>query len=61
MAASDEKTQTSMEQRFKERLVELGLLRAIKPPLPASGIPKNRQPIRVEGKPLSEFIIEERR
>lgn len=52
------------EKRFKQKLVELGLLKEVKT---LSGVPRagrwadDRTPIKVEGKPLSESIIEERR
>jgi hypothetical protein len=48
------------EERFKQRLVELGLIKEIKNP-PASYFTKRPKPIEVKGKPLSEVIIEERR
>lgn len=47
------------EDRFKQRLAELGLLREIKTPSGVSG--GDRTPIQVKGKPLSQTIIEERR
>jgi hypothetical protein len=50
-----------LQDELKQRLHELGFLPEITPPLPADAIPKNRQPIPVEGKPVSEIIIEERR
>jgi hypothetical protein len=50
-----------LQEELKQRLLELGLLPEITPPLPANAIPKNRQLIPVEGKPISEIIIEERR
>ena len=47
------------ENRFKLRLVELGLLREIRTP---SGTPEgDRTPIRVKGKSLSQTIVQERR
>lgn len=54
-------SQVTPEERFKKRLLELGLLTEIKPPLSAEAIPRDRQPIPVEGNPISELIIEERR
>ena len=42
-------------------LLELGLLTEITPPLAPDAIPKDRRPIPIEGKPISELIIEERR
>jgi hypothetical protein len=48
-----------VEKRFKQKLVELGLLKEVKAP---SGVPEgDRTPIKVKGKPLSQSIIEERR
>jgi len=47
------------ESRFKQRLVELGLLREVRVPLDVLG--EDRTPIEVKGKPLSQVIIEERR
>ncbi|MBI2875889.1 MAG: hypothetical protein HYY20_03305 [Candidatus Tectomicrobia bacterium] len=47
------------EDRFKQRLVELGLLKEIKIPSVVPG--GDRTPIQVKGKPLSQTIIEERR
>jgi len=47
------------EQRFKGKLVELGLLKNITIP---SGEPEGRRtPIKVKGKPISQTIIEDRR
>jgi len=48
------------EDIFKQSLLESGLLQEIKTPalFQPSG---DRTPIRVEGKPLSQMIIEERR
>ncbi len=47
------------EERFKRKLVQVGLLSEIK--IPKAKLEGNRTPIRVKGKPLSETIIEERR
>ena len=47
------------ENRFKQHLVELGLLREVRVPLEI--IEEDRIPIEVKGKPLSQSIIEERR
>jgi hypothetical protein len=49
------------EEDFKRRLLEVGLLKEIKPPVTDLGPYKNRQPFKIEGKPLSETIVEERR
>jgi hypothetical protein len=50
----------SPEELFKERLVEVGLLEAIRKPS-STLADQDRTPIQVKGKPLSELIIEERR
>ena len=47
------------ESRFKQHLVELGLLREVRVPLDL--LEEDRTPIEVKGKPLSQAIIEERR
>ena len=52
--------QLQSEDMFKQRLVELGLLKEVKAPYRVSSI-ADRTPIQVEGKPLSQTIIEERR
>ncbi len=51
----------TVQQDFKRRLVELGLLIEIKPPLAADAIPKDRRPIQVEGNSVSETLLRERR
>jgi hypothetical protein len=52
--------QGSLEELFKKRLVEVGLLGQIrKPSWPSPD--QDRTPIQVKGKPLSEQVIEERR
>ncbi|MBI4606798.1 MAG: hypothetical protein HY721_32945 [Planctomycetes bacterium] len=61
MAIEADRTVTeSSERRFKQRLAELGIVRSSvhrrKP-----GIPKDRQPIAVQGRPVSEEIVEARR
>lgn len=52
--------QESPEELFKKHLVKVGLLEEIRRP---SGplADQDRTPIQVEGKPLSEQIMEERR
>jgi PIN domain nuclease of toxin-antitoxin system len=48
------------EEQFKHKLLELGLLTEIKNPL--SKVPIGEQPLaQIQGKPLSQLIIEERR
>ena len=46
------------EEEFKQRLVSLGLLRPRRRP---KSVKRERHPIKVIGKPLSEMIIEDRR
>ena len=52
--------QEDLEELYKQRLLEVGLILEIRRPSrkPLSG---DRTPITVQGKPLSEIIIEERR
>ena len=57
----DTSAQKHLEDKFKQRLLELGLLTVLKPPLRADAIPRDRRPIPVVGNPVSERIIEERR
>jgi hypothetical protein len=59
--ADDIQRSQSLQDQVKQRLLEMGVLTEITPPLPADAIPKNRRPIPIEGKPVSEIIIEERR
>ena len=53
--------QRSAEEQFMQRLLQLGLLEKITPPLSPEQYPKDRKPVVLEGQPLSEFLIEERR
>ncbi len=57
----DAEAQKRLEDQFKQRLLEVGLLTRITPPLPPEKYPKDRQPIPVEGNAVSELIIKERR
>ncbi len=50
-----------LEDEFKQKLLESGLLTEITPPLPTDKYPKDRVPIPVEGNPVSDLIIRERR
>ncbi len=51
--------ETQAEERFKQKLLELGLLAEVKPP---AGRPEgNRTPVQVKGRPISRTIIKERR
>jgi hypothetical protein len=49
------------EDLFKERLIELGLLRKVRKVTSPLIIDEERTPIRFKGKSLSQIIIEERR
>jgi hypothetical protein len=49
------------EQQFQQRLLKLGIISEIKPPITDFTPYQNRQPIEVKGKPTSEVIIEDRR
>jgi hypothetical protein len=60
-AELDAATEKRLQEKLKQRLLEIGLLSEIKPPLPPQAIPRDRQPFPVEGNPVSELIIKERR
>ena len=49
------------EDRFKQYLLELGLLTEITPPLGQRDLPAQRQPAPVVGNPVSELVMKERR
>ena len=49
------------ENEFKRRLVELGLMKEVKSAGPSCGLRPEPEPIAIEGIPLSEQIIQERR
>lgn len=52
----------AVEDEFKQRLLNLGLLTEIKPPLPTETTAlEERQPIPVQGNPVSDLIMKERR
>ena len=53
-------TEEQKEMLFKQKLLAMGLIKEIKMPK-RHVLRRNRKPIRVSGKPLSETIIEERR
>ncbi len=53
-------TEAEREEAFKQKLVEMGLLRQIKRP-PRVEPPGDRTPAKIEGKPLSQIVIEDRR
>lgn len=49
------------EEEFKRRLASLGFLRQLRPPVGDLGPYRDRTPFEIEGRPLSETLIEERR
>lgn len=51
----------SGEEEFKRRLLRAGLLKQIKPPITDLEPYRDRRPFEIQGQPLSETIIEERR
>ncbi|MEX0712389.1 MAG: hypothetical protein WD403_11045 [Pirellulales bacterium] len=53
--------QQSPKEELHRRLIQSGLLKEVKPPITDLEPYKNRQPFKIEGKPLSETVIEERR
>jgi hypothetical protein len=53
--------EASAEEEFKRRLLQAGLLKQIKPPITDLTPYRDRKPFEIQGKPLSETIIEERR
>ena len=59
--ASDTQAERAVRDKFLQRLLELGLLTEITPPMKPEDYPKNRRLLQVEGTPLSELIIAERR
>ena len=56
-----EQNQKALEERFKQLLLEKGLLTEITPPLPPERYPKDRAPIPPGDWPGSKLILEERR
>ena len=57
--------QSAVEERlnrndFERRLLAKGVITEIPPRLPDNDVRKDFQPVKVEGKPVSETIIEER-
>jgi hypothetical protein len=60
LAISNPSPQAS-EEDFKHRLLQLGLLKEIKRPTSNVVAYKDRKPVVIQGKPLSETLIEERR
>ena len=57
----EEAPSLSPQEEIEHRLLEAGLLSEIKPPITDFTPYRNRKPIKVKGKPVSETIIEERR
>jgi hypothetical protein len=55
------KDELTLEEKFKHKLLEVGLLSEITPPLPPDKYPKDRKPISLGNRPGSKLIIEERR
>lgn len=51
----------SGEDEFKRKLVEDGLLKASKPRVTDLGPYRDRRPVEIQGQPLSQTIVEERR
>ncbi len=56
-----ERLRDVLEDKLERRLFELGYLSRINRPIRAFTPYENRTLIEVEGKPLSEIIVEERR
>lgn len=52
---------STLEAELEYRLFEAGLLSEIRPPTPDLAPYRDRHPVEVTGKPLSEVITEERR
>jgi hypothetical protein len=49
------------QERLAQKLLEVGLLSRIPPPITDFTPFENRKPVEVKGKPVSEILIEERR
>jgi hypothetical protein len=49
------------EEEFEQHLLKKGVISRIPPRIPDASFEANRKLIEVEGKPVSEIIIEERR
>ena len=49
------------EDELQQRLLRAGIIRHIPPPITDFAPYQNRTPVSIEGKPLSETVIEERR
>jgi hypothetical protein len=57
----DRKTEEEAEDRFKQRLLELGLLEEITPPLSPEQARPEHEPATVSGNAVSELLMRERR
>ncbi len=55
------KAEQEVEDRFKQRLLELGLLTEITPRLSPDAFPEDRQLSPVQGNAVSELLMRERR
>ena len=52
---------TMTEDEFEQRLLKKGIISRIPPRIRDATFYAQRKPVKVEGKPVSEIIIEERR
>lgn len=60
LGLSDDEIRLILECLLEKRLFELGYLSRIAPPITDFTPYENRTLIKVEGKPLSEIVVEER-
>jgi hypothetical protein len=60
-AKSESRTPPSAREAVLRRLLELGIVAEIRPPLTPDTVREEHEPIPIEGKPISEEIIEGRR
>jgi Arc/MetJ-type ribon-helix-helix transcriptional regulator len=61
MGARSDRQLELTNQEMQQRLLEAGLISEVKPPIADLTPYQNRHPIVVEGEPLSEAVIRERR
>lgn len=59
--AGEENVPRMTEEEFERFLVEKGILSRVRPPMKDLSAYKDRKPVKIKGKPLSETIIEDRR
>jgi hypothetical protein len=61
--SANEEQQTDQAESAKvlKRLLELGILTEVRPPLTQRTRREEREPIPIQGKPVSEEILEDRR